>query len=250
MGLRTKLRKFLYRQKFKSKKIDFILKNQKILITGANSGIGLAFVNEFLKLENIVYATYKENNDNLVKIKHEKLYLIKCDQRKQGDFDLLEKELLNKEINYIINCAGILGPSVQDIHKFDFNHLKDVMMVNSYSIIKIAQIVLNQKHPLKCIVNISSEGGSIQLNDDALFYIYRTSKSSLNSVTKSLSVILQKEVKGICLAIDPGNMKSGMNPGGYLDANECAKNVINIISNNQKNLNGKFIDLLKNEIPW
>ena len=142
-----------------------------------------------------------------------------------------------------------LGPVDQETQKFDFNSLKVVMMVNSFSIIKIAQIILNQNHPIKCIINISSDGGSIKLNEDGNFYMYRTSKSALNSITKSLAAILQQKNKGICFAIDPGNMKSGMNPGGILDPNKCAEIIISKISNNN-DLNGKFINLLGNEIPW
>ena len=45
-------------------------------------------------------------------------------------------------------------------------------------------------------------------------------------------------------------MKSGMNPGGFLEASDCAKNILQILSENDHSLNGKFIDLLKKEIPW
>tara|TARA_B100000963_G_C22604267_1_gene661695 strand:- start:1332 stop:2084 length:753 start_codon:yes stop_codon:yes gene_type:complete len=250
MGLRTKLRKFFYRKKFQPKNINLEIYNQNILITGANSGLGLALTQELIKLNNKVYATYKKNSDNLSRIDNENLILIRCDQSSDQEFKKLEDDLLSTKLNLIFNCAGILGPSVQNIKDFNFKEMSNVMMVNSYSILKIIKIILNQDHPLRALVNISSEGGSIGLNNDALYYMYRTSKSSLNSITKSLSIILQKEKKGICFAVDPGNMKSGMNPGGFLEASDCAKNILQILSENDHSLNGKFIDLLKNEIPW
>lgn len=250
MGLRTKLRKYFYKKKFKPKNSIIKISNQNILITGANSGLGLALTRELLKLDNIIYATYREKNDKLVSINNQNLKLIKCDQYNEDDFENLENDISLTKLDLIFNCAGILGPGFQDVKDFEFKEMNKVMMINSYSILKIIKIILNQNHPLKALVNISSEGGSIKLNDDALYYIYRTSKSSLNSITKTLSVILQKENKGICFAVDPGNMKSGMNPGGFLEASDCAKNILEIISSNDQDLNGKFIDLLKNEIPW
>ena len=66
MGIRTKLRNFFYKRKFKTKKFDINISNQNILITGANSGLGLALTYELLKLDNKIYATYrskKTNND-------------------------------------------------------------------------------------------------------------------------------------------------------------------------------------------
>ena len=123
-------------------------------------------------------------------------------------------------------------------------------MINSLSTLKISQILINQKHPLKLIVSISSDGGSIKLNKDGNFYIYRISKTTLNSITKNLSLILSKKYNVNVLTIDPGNVKSNMNPGGIIETKDCVEMIIDIISKNQDNLNGKFVNLLNKEIPW
>ena len=41
-----------------------------------------------------------------------------------------------------------------------------------------------------------------------------------------------------------------MNPGGIIETNDCVEMIIDIISKNQDDLNGKFINLLNKEIPW
>ena len=53
-----------------------------------------------------------------------------------------------------------------------------------------------------------------------------------------------------CSNICPGNVKTNMNMNGILDADICAKNLINILESSNDELNGKFIDLKKTEIPW
>jgi hypothetical protein len=41
-----------------------------------------------------------------------------------------------------------------------------------------------------------------------------------------------------------------MNPGGQLKADVCANLIINLISSNVQLLNGKFVNLLGDELPW
>ena len=65
-----------------------------------------------------------------------------------------------------------------------------------------------------------------------------------------MSVDLYKKYKTISIAIDPGNVKTNMNPGGYLQSDDCASSIINIISSDLDIKNGKFLDLNGNEIPW
>ena len=80
--------------------------------------------------------------------------------------------------------------------------------------------------------------------------MYRTSKTALNSITKNMSIDLMARFKTIVFAIDPGNVQSGMNPGGTLKADICANLIINLISSNVQLLNGKFVNLLGDELPW
>ena len=65
-----------------------------------------------------------------------------------------------------------------------------------------------------------------------------------------MSVELLLKFKTIVFAIDPGNVQSGMNPGGQLKADVCANLIINLMSSNVHLLNGKFLNLLGDEIPW
>ena len=65
-----------------------------------------------------------------------------------------------------------------------------------------------------------------------------------------MSLYLKKKYNISCFAIDPGNVKTNLNPKGILDADTCANHIINIINQFNEDLNGKFIDLLNKEIPW
>ena len=69
------LKNYIYRKKFHipESKIPKKIKNQIILITGANSGIGLALTKKFLNLNNTVIATFNHSNENLLKLKNDNL---------------------------------------------------------------------------------------------------------------------------------------------------------------------------------
>ena len=251
MGLRKKIKKFLYNYKFKKKDYLIDIKNKNILVTGSNSGIVFAIIKKLVQLENNIVAMYRKNSNNIDNIKNSRLIKIKCDQQNIDDYKDLEIKLKNYKIDFIINCAGIFGPSFkeQEIENLSIKNFQEAILVNSLSIVKITQIVLKNSTP-KIILNVSSDAGSISQNQSGDAYIYRASKSTLNSITKNMSIDLNKKYGTIVFAIDPGSVETGMNPKGHIKSDKCANLILDLISNDVKKLNGKFINLLNQEITW
>ena len=249
MGLRRILKKNFYNLRFLKKKESF-LENKNILITGASSGIGLGICEKLVE-KNKIFAVYNNNFSSLSKILNSNLNCIKCDLMNLNDYKEIEKHIVKYEIDLIINCAGQYGSNHQSIGNIDFDNFLNVLKLNSLSILKILQLLEknNKIRYLKKIINISSKGGSIKSNVKGNAYIYRSSKSALNSISKNLSIDLNKNFGTSVITIDPGNVKTGMNNKGYLSKEKCAEYIIDIISEN-KDFNGTFINLLKKKIPW
>ena len=251
-----KFAKIFYMQKFRKKKYFVNINKKNILITGANSGIGFALTKRLLELDNKILATYNENYNNLKTIKDKNLSIIKYDQKEINESKNFEEKINDTPINLILNCVGIFGTSSnedQQIEKLDFKKFQEVLMVNSISILKIMQIILNRKSSqdnLEILVNISSQFGSIKLNNQGNAYMYRTSKTALNSITKNMSLDLMSRFKTIVFAVDPGNVQTRMNPTGLMKASVCANLIINLMSSNVQLMNGKFVNLLGEEIAW
>jgi len=250
-----KLAKFFYMQKFSKKKYFANINKKNILITGANSDIGFALTKRLLELDNKILATYNENYNNLKTIKDKNLSIIKHDQKEINESKNFEEKINDTPINLILNCGGVFGGSIEDqqIEKLDFKKFQEVLMVNSISILKIMQIILNKKSSqdnLEILVNISSQFGSIKLNNQGNAYMYRASKTALNSITKNMSLDLMSRFKTIVFAVDPGNVQTRMNPTGLMKPSVCASLIIDLMSSNVQLMNGKFINLLGEEIAW
>ena len=251
MGLRRILKTYFYKNKFKKNQYSIDFKRKNILVTGSNSGIGLALTKKLLNLENNVFGIFNKNSNNLDQIKNHNFKKIKCDLKNIHNYEEIEKNLKNINIDIVFNCAGLFGGSFdeQTIENLSFKNFNDVLMVNSLSVIKIMQILLKNSQP-EIVVNISSEAGSVKQNKSGDAYIYRTSKSALNSITKNMSLDLNKKFGTTVIAIDPGNVATNMNPKGIIESQECANLILDLISNDVKKLNGKFINLLSQEQAW
>ena len=254
MGIRRILKNFFYRLKYQNKKVIIKnIKNKSILITGANSGIGLALVKELLLHNNILYATYNTNYENLNKIKNSKLKVIRCNNENFEDLVNLKRYILNLPINIIINNAGVWGQQNQDIiEDINSNNLISTLKINSISIIVIINIILKycKKNCLETIVNISSSAGSIKNNLSGGAYIYRASKALQNSLTKNISIDLSRRFNIKTFAVDPGNIRTKMNTNGLLSSELCAKKILKILETQSHTTNGRFIDLNENDISW
>ena len=66
-----------------------------VLITGANSGIGLATAKKFLKNEYLVFANYHKSNDNLLKLNNKNIITTQGDLTQPVEIENLIKFCYN-----------------------------------------------------------------------------------------------------------------------------------------------------------
>lgn len=254
MGLRRLLKNYFYKKKFditSKKNIGERIERQSILITGANSGIGHELTKKFLSLNNFVLATYNKDCENLNKLSNNNLQICQCDQSKIENIDVIINLIKNKPVNIIINNAGVWGGKNQNFNQIDYDNFVSASNINAISILKFAEVVLkySKRHSLKSILNISSQYGSTENNTTGRDYVYKGTKSMMNSFSKNLSIDLKRDYGVNVISICPGKVRTKINPGGILDPQNVTLNIIDILDN-AETLNGKFINLNKNILTW
>ncbi|GBM32568.1 C-factor [Araneus ventricosus] len=243
-----------------------------VLITGANRGIGLEFVKQFLNLPsppNIIFATCRnpdkaDDLQNLAK-SNPNVKILPLDVKDESSFpkirQQLEQEVGETGLNLLINNAGIA------IWK-DLNNVTKEDMMENFQVNTVSPLLLTKEllpllktaaakvggDSLSCaraaVVNITSKMGSIDDNTSGGFYPYRTSKTALNMVTKSLSVDLKPD--GIlAFVLHPGWVQTDMGgKNALITTTTSVSGMLNTIQQANEKHCGLMLNYDGKPIPW
>ena len=102
----------------------------------------------------------------------------------------------------------------------------------------------------KKIYFLSSQLGSIEDNTSGGMYIYRSSKTALNQVVKSLSVDL-KPMGITVISLHPGWVKTDMGgPNAPVSIDESIKGMMKVIDTTDIRNTGTFLNYDGKRLPW
>jgi len=205
-----------------------------VLVTGANRGLGLEFVRQYLVEGWNVLATCRNPDDaeqlHELALSGGNLEVFSLDAADFDTIDALAAKLRDRPIDVLINNAGIFGPRPQADNDFrqsfgqiDYRILADVLRVNTMAPLKIAEAFIENilMSEQKKIITISSLVGSIAQGEPGL-YAYRTSKAAVNMAMVTLAREL--EAQGVIVTLfSPGWVKTDM--GGAVAAVEVEESI-------------------------
>ena len=227
-----------------------------VLITGANRGLGLGFVKSFLsKNVNIICTTRNiPGSKELLecKKKHPKnLEILELDLLGENSENILSDLLSDKPIDIFINNAGV-GNSNQRFGVVSSLPWIEVLKVNLIAPLTVTQSIIEniKKGSDKKIYFLSSQLGSIEDNKSGGMYIYRSSKTALNQVVKSLSVDL-KPMGITVISLHPGWVKTDMGgPNAPVSIDESIKGMMKVIDTTDIRNTGTFLNYDGQGLPW
>ena len=230
---------------------------KNILITGANRGLGLGLVKKYLENNEKVFCTTrnisKSKELKLLKEKHtNSLEICELDLLDKYSPNILSNFLENEPIDLFINNAGVIGKSTQHFKSVSLDSWLEVLKVNLIAPLLITQSIIKniEKSSEKKIYILSSKVGSIEDNKSGGMYVYRSSKTALNQIVKSLSIDL-KPLGISVISLHPGWVRTHMGgPNALISVEESVNGMVGVISNTNICNSGQFINYDGTELPW
>lgn len=226
----------------------------QVLITGANRGIGLGFAQQYAAEGWNVIACCREpktaNALNALANAHKNVRLFALNVSDFKQIEALALQLKDEAIDVLINNAGIYAYSTFGDTNDD--EWAESFKVNAMAPLKMAEAFVQHitRGQLKKIVSLTSKMGSIDDNTSGASYIYRSSKTALNMVMKSLSIDLKPY--GISVAtLHPGWVQTDMGGSHALISTQTSVNGLRqVIERLSLENTGKFIAYDGKEIAW
>ena len=227
-----------------------------VLITGANRGLGFGFVKSFLANNINVICTTRNISGSKELLECKKNYpdnleILELDLLEENSENILSDLLSDKPIDIFINNAGV-GNSNQRFGVVSSKPWLDVLKVNLIAPLTLTQSIIEniKKGSEKKIYFLSSQLGSIGDNTSGGMYIYRSSKTALNQVVKSLSVDL-KPMGITVISLHPGWVKTDMGgPNAPVQIDESIKGMMQVIDKTDIRDTGRFLNYDGKELPW
>ncbi|XP_050279568.1 uncharacterized protein LOC126720790 isoform X4 [Quercus robur] len=253
------------------------------MVQGASRGIGLEFVKQLLEKneKGHVVATCRNPDaaSGLLHLKNrfaERLSILPLDLTIESTIEASAKSIRERfgSLNILINASGIL--SIPDVLQPEttLTKVEKSSLLLAYEINAVGPIMVIKQHmwPLlkvgggsgterdvAVVANLSARVGSIGDNHLGGWHSYRSSKTALNQLTKTVSVeFARKKDPIICILLHPGTVDTDLSrpfqrnvPEGKLFTKEFSvQKLLGIINNAKRHDNGKFFAWDGQEIPW
>jgi NAD(P)-dependent dehydrogenase (short-subunit alcohol dehydrogenase family) len=219
----------------------------RIVVTGANRGIGLELVKQLVERGDVVDAVTRHPED-VPPLAHAH----RCDIADDAAVRALAAELGDAEIDIVINNAGVSGGSHQSQRDMDFGEAMRTYNVDALGPLRVSLALLPhlRRGHAKKLVHVTSGLGSIGDNRSGGFYGYRMAKAALNMMSKNLAVELRGE--GIAsYVINPGWVQTDMGgTNAAITPTESVRSMLRVIDTATLEDSGEFLDWKGGRYPW
>ena len=217
----------------------------RIVITGANRGIGLALARAYVDRGDPVVAAVRTTSEALDGLRAEVHEGV--DVGNDAAVQHFANSLAEGSVDVLINNAGI--HSSETLDDLNFERIRHQMEINAYGPLRVTRALLPRLREGSKVVIVTSRSGSIGDNGSGGTYGYRMSKAALNMAGVDLAIDL--EPKGIAvLLLHPGMVRTDMGGGpSAVEAVDAAARMVARIDELSVGTTGKFLHAEGYELP-
>ena len=230
------------------------MNSHQVLITGANRGLGLEFTQQYAADGWNVIACCRHPQSALdlqaLAATHSNVKIYTLDVTDFAQIDALAMQLKDESIGVLINNAGVYPTS--SFGDTNYDDWAAAFKVNSMAPLKMAEAFVQHitRSHFKKIATLSSKMGSLDDNTSGESYSYRSSKTAVNMVMKSLSIDLKPYGISV-VTLHPGWVQTDMGGSNALiNAQTSVSGLRKVIENLSLTTTGQFIAYDGNAIPW
>ncbi|MEQ8205881.1 MAG: SDR family oxidoreductase [Woeseia sp.] len=217
----------------------------KVLITGANRGIGLELARHYQARGDQVFAVCRAGNAEIDSLGVTVIDGI--DVTNADDVATLAANVAGMSFDILLHNAGILRSDTFDT--LDFDELLEQYKVNALGPLRVVHGLRNNLAAGAKVGIVSSRVGSIADNESGNNYGYRASKAAVNMIGTNLSHDLKP--KGVAVALlHPGLVATDMTGGRGISATEAAAGLIARIDELTLASSGGFWHANGEGLPW
>lgn len=228
----------------------------RVLVSGANRGLGLEFVRQLLARGDAVIAACRDPAAatalaSLAATRSDQLQVLALDQADAASIAQFARSLVQRGecIDLLLNNAGML-PAGERFGAIDPAVLAATLATNASGPFLLTQALAPLLADGAKVVNLSSGLGSIAGVQDTRTPSYAISKAALNMATRQLAAALRE--RGICVvAVSPGWVRTAM--GGAeatLSAEQSVHDLLALIDRLGVSDSGQFLTRLGEAIAW
>lgn len=228
------------------------MRGLRTLVTGGNRGIGLELCRQLVAAGAEVIATARHpDKARELRALGSSVSIEPLDVTDGDSVRQLADTLGELALDVLVNNAGASGKPL-GIHNLDFQEAEQLFGINSLGPLRVTQALLPhlERGKRRVVAQISSNLGSLTNNTQGGYYAYRTSKTALNMLNRSLAHELAG--KGfICTVLHPGWVQTDMGgQGAPVSVADSARGLLRVIAGLTSEHNGRFFDYQGQELPW
>ena len=217
----------------------------RVLVTGANRGIGLELCRQLSARGDEPVAVCRQSSAALEALNIRVIEGI--DVAVAEGASALSSQLENLPLDWLINNAGILA--VDSLDNLDFEGMERQFRVNTLGPLRITSALLPNLPAGSKVGIVTSRMGSIEDNTSGGYYGYRMSKAAVNIAGASLSHDLKD--RGVAVALlHPGMVATEMTGGQGVPTEHSASGLIARMDELELSSTGAFWHAEGQRLPW